>query len=276
MPPARLSQPSRPRCGARDLDAGRRGAGRRLGTRLGIERAHGNSRRVTSVMRTGPQRGRPPDRAARAPDHLDRCDRRRIRVLHVARTNALLKIVNAPLAHEDAETGARGQRAAGVDVPRCSRAPACWPSRSSRWPPRLPASRSGVSAATRAAARPRDAAAWRRAEASAGGSSGRQTGHARIGEPFTTTIGIALAVRADPVAAGRALPALRLPAAGVQPRAARRRHAADAGDPVPVCGRRAVRYFVVLPAAVRFFPELQQRPVQRARAGPVSTTTSPP
>jgi len=98
--PARLSAAqSPPAAGARDLDARPPGAGRRLGRPAGESSERMATAVGHSVMRTG-SGGRPPDRAARAPDHLDRCgSSSHSAVLHV-QNHALLKIVNAPLAPE--------------------------------------------------------------------------------------------------------------------------------------------------------------------------------
>ena len=74
-------------------------------------------------------------------------------------------------------------------------------------------------------------------------------------------------LRLHPRAADHPVPALRLPAAGLQPQAAEDRLVADDVDPAAVHRRRAVRLLRRAAGRRALLSELQQRRVQRARAG---------
>ncbi len=119
----------------------------------------------------------------------------------------------------------RSRRAAGRSArhTRFSRAHASWPRSCRPWWVRCERPGSGASAATRTSLAP-VAPQLRRAIASLSAApQGNKPVTLGIGEPFTTTIGIALIfalILALPVVLYRAV---RLPAARVQPRAAQRR-----------------------------------------------------
>ena len=105
-------------------------------------------------------------------------------------------------------------------------------------------------------------------DAAVGAARGRPAGDARDRRAVHDDGHRHADLRADPLAAGPAAPGLRLPDAGARARAA----PADAGRcmlaiPVLFVAGVVFGYFVVLPAAVRFFQNFNSDAVQRARAG---------
>ena len=97
-----------------------------------------------------------------------------------------------------------------------------------------------------------------------------------IGEPFTQTLTIAAYFALLFALPDHPLPALRVRAAGVQPRASGQvALAADVDGPGPVRGRGRLR-LLRRPARGDEVPaELQRGPVQRPRPGAATTTSSP-